>query len=81
MRMRNFKGQSRDDVISDMYRLANEAIKRGNARIEKVIWRICSDWNSQNEERDEIFMSELWNDEEDDMIGFMIEDAPYYYNE
>lgn len=81
MRMRNFKGQSRDDVISDMYRLANEAIKRDNARIEKVIWRICGDWNSQNEERDEIFMSELWNDEEDDMIGFMIEDAPYYYNE
>lgn len=81
MRMRNFKGQSRDDVISDMYRLANEAIKRDNARIEKVIWRICSDWNRQNEERDEIFMSELWNDEEDDLIGFMIEDAPYYYNE
>lgn len=81
MRMRNFKGQSRDDVISDMCRLANEAIKRGNSRIEKVIWRICSDWNSQNEERDEIFMSELWNDEGDDLIGFMIEDAPYYYNE
>lgn len=78
-KMRAFKGQSRDDVIADMCRLATEAINRDNGRIEKVVWRICGDWNSQNAERDEIFMCELWDD--DDLVGFMIEDAPYYYNE
>ena len=80
MALMNFAGKTRDDILNIMYRLANKAIKEDSYKIERIIWSICYDWNSQNEDA-EIFMSEIWDDEEDRVNGFCIEDDYWKYNE
>lgn len=73
------EGKNRDEVIAMMMRLANEAIKQDNGKIEKVIWAIADEWNRNHSDDKEIFMDEYWNEDDSDVLGFYIEDDYWLY--
>lgn len=78
--------KEREQIIDKMHKKALAVIKNWTRDGEDEIWTMASDWNRNhliainNCEVGEIFVGEIGN-EDDVVIGFMIEDAPYYYTE
>lgn len=65
---------SREGYLRVMYSKANALMKHYTRQGEDEVWQMSSDWNACHDESDEIAVYELDN-------GFMIEDAPYYYDQ
>ena len=65
---------TREEIINEMTKKANKLMKKWTRDGENEIWRMASDWNSKHEADEEIFMSEAWDDAQENLIGFYIED-------
>lgn len=72
------KKKTRADVIKHLMKMANRLSTRYSYRLNKQMWRLCSDWNSLNP-KDEIFMCE--SEDGDGRDCFCIEDDYWYYGE
>ena len=69
----------RNETINLMVRLANILQKAYSYQLCQEIWKICSEWNSENPE-DEIFMCEH-TDCDNVVDGFYIEDDYWIFND
>ena len=69
---------TRDKMISKLYKMALKLLKNYDSELENKMWKLCIDWNSNNYDN-EIFMSEIWNENDTDIIGFAIEDDCFYW--
>lgn len=73
---------TRQETIDLMMEKANELYKNGWTRDgEHEIWNICSDWNSEHDEDEEIFMCEHENEETRLVDGFYIEDDSWMFED
>jgi hypothetical protein len=73
---------TREETIYSMMRKANDIYKNGWTRdSEDEIWSICSDWNSEHDEDEEIFMCEHENEETGLVDGFYIEDDSWAFQD
>lgn len=72
---------TREETIILMMKKANEIHKNGwSCDAEMEIWRICSDWNANHEEGEEIGMYE--NSDENNIVnGFCIEDDSWIFDD
>lgn len=71
---------TRAQTISKMIKMANELVKDYSWEKNNELWDMCYDWNSTHPEREEIFMCET-SDDDDNVNGFMIEDDVWYWPE
>jgi hypothetical protein len=73
---------TREETIEMMIKKANEIYGNGWTRDgEDEIWSICSDWNSEHGEDEEIFMCEHENEETGLVDGFYIEDDSWAFED
>ena len=76
--------KEREQMIRFMCRIANKLVcdgfKNNTWRANRKLWRMCSDWNSTHDSREEIFMCET-SDDDNNVNGFMIEDEVFYWQE
>lgn len=68
-------------MLEKMYEKANALQKNYTWQGWEEIWDMCYDWNSTHDRKDEICMSEHWNDETDEIDGFYIEDDYWIFEE
>lgn len=73
---------TREETIYLMMKKANELYENGWTWDDEMeIWRICSDWNSEHDEDEEIFMCEHENEETGLVDGFYIEDDSWRFED
>ena len=73
--------KAKERMITKMVKLANDLVKNYTWEKNKALWSMCSDWNSNHEESEEIFMCELDADDEHPNGGFCIEDDCWYFQD
>lgn len=73
-----YEEMERDELVGKMLKLANQLIKSPSWELECKLWDMCSDWNRSHRVGLEIFLSEI-SDDNDNVIGFMIEDEMFYW--
>ena len=71
---------TREQMLRKLYKIANDLFKDYTLDKWNEMWGLCSDWNSTHDSREEIFMSEICDDE-DRVNGFMIEDDVWRWEE
>lgn len=69
---------TRDEMIRTLVNIANRLVKNYSWDLNSKMWDLCCDWNAEHDDA-EIFMSEV-SDDDDNVIGFMIEDDTWYWN-
>lgn len=74
------KKEVRDRFIERLISLTQYVLSNYTVEGYKTLWDMCTDWNSTHDSRDEVFMSEIYNDS-DDIIGIGIEDDILYFKE
>lgn len=72
---------TRDKYIEEMFRKANELIKDYTWEKNCELWDMAYEWNATHEESEEIFMSEIWEEDGYEGNGFMIEDDVWFFEE
>lgn len=72
--------EERNRFIERLFDRANDMIIDYTWEKWKLLWDMCNIWNNTHDIRDEIFMSEIYNDS-DDIIGIGIEDDILYFKE
>lgn len=70
----------RSRFIEKLFAFANDVVANYTDENYKFLWDMCSLWNSTHDSKDEVFMSEIYNDS-DDIIGIGIEDDILYFKE
>ena len=68
---------TREQMLEKLNAMANEVMENEAADEDKM-WRACEDWNSEHYTENAIEIHEIWDDD-DELIGFGIEDSAYYY--
>ncbi len=71
---------TRDEMIRTLMEKARELVKNYTWDASCELWSMCSDWNTDHEECDEIFMSDT-SDDDNVVNGFMIEDYVFIYED
>ena len=71
---------TREQMLRKLYKIANDLFKDYTWDKWYEMWTLCSDWNSTHDEREEIFMAEL-SDDDGWLNGFMIEDDVWRWEE
>lgn len=66
---------TRNEVLAQIYRMAEKLSKEWNYEEDDKMWELCSDWNREHED-EEIFMMQ---DEEENR--FYVEDDYFLYPE
>ena len=76
---------TRSETIKEMMTKANILIMNWTRDGENEIWNMAYDWNRDHDESEEIFMSEIYMDEDgnetEELTGFMIEDDYWLYQD
>ena len=74
------KTKTKMQVLLEMHKQAIAISGRNASKwardAENAIWQMASDWNSDHPD-DEIFMCEKYDEEQEKVIGFYIEDDWY----
>lgn len=71
---------TRRETIEKMMKMANALMKNWTRDGENAIWDIAYDWNREHDESEEIFMCEKYDDD-DELVGFYIEDDFWLYED
>lgn len=73
---------TRTDTIRNMMSKANRMLKEGwSSDVVSELWETASEWNSNHDEEEYIFMSDYQSDDSEVVNGFMIEDDFWVFEE
>lgn len=70
--------RTRSEVLENLRKMANELSRNYSSELNRQMWRLCLDWNSDHGDA-EIFMCE--SEDGDGRDIFCIEDDYWYYGE
>ena len=70
----------RDKYINEMMKKANALLKNYTWELNNEVWNMAYDWNASHNEEEEIFMSDMCDDE-GNVNGFMIEDDYWIFED
>ena len=76
--IKSSKLPERTEVLDKIYSLAADVVTTGSDDSYDMIWDLASDYNANHP--DQIFVSEIWDENDEEIIGIQIEDDPFYFN-
>lgn len=76
--IKSSKLPERTEVLDKIYDLAADVVTTGSDDSYDMIWELSFDYNTNHP--DQISVSEIWDENDEEIIGIQIEDDPFYFN-